>query len=325
VTVTALCGGVGGAKLALGLYRTLPRGGLTLIVNTGDDFTHLGLRVCPDIDTVLYTLADLADPEQGWGRRDETWTMMRVLESLGGENWFRLGDGDLAMHILRTRELAGGASLSGVVAHFQARLGLSASVLPMTDSWVATRLDTEDGDLGFQEYFVKLRCVPRVRSIRYDGAASALPAPGVIEALAGDRVDGIVICPSNPYLSIDPILAVPALRAALQARRAPSIVVSPLIGGKAVKGPTAKIMAELGIDSSPEAIFEHYRGLADALVIDASDVRAASRVPVPVFATNTLMSSLGDREALARFVSQRIRELRPAGSGGPASSPSSIR
>ena len=325
MSVTALCGGVGGAKLALGLYRTLPRGGLTVIVNTGDDFTHLGLRVCPDIDTVLYTLADLANPEQGWGRRDETWTMMRVLESLGGEPWFRLGDGDLAMHILRTRELAGGASLSEVVGRFQSRLGLSAHILPMTDSGVATRLDTEDGDLGFQEYFVKLRCAPRVRSIRYEGAAAALPAPGVIDALAGDRVEGIVICPSNPYLSIDPILAVPALRAALQARRVPSLVVSPLIGGSAVKGPTAKIMSELGIASSPQAIFEHYRGLADALVIDASDVHAASRVPVPVFATNTLMSSLGDREALARFVSQRIGELAPPGSGRPEFSPSSIR
>jgi LPPG:FO 2-phospho-L-lactate transferase len=323
VTIAALCGGVGGAKLALGLYRTLPRDELSVVVNTGDDFRHLGLSISPDLDTVLYTLANLENPEQGWGRRDETWSMMRVLETLGAETWFRLGDGDLAFHIIRTLKMSEGAPLSAVIHDFRQRLGITAAILPMSDSRVETRLDTDAGDLGFQEYFVRRRCNPRVHSIRYEGAAAALPAPGVLEALSGDALEAIIVCPSNPYLSIDPMLAVPAVRAALCKRRVPVIVVSPLIGGKAVKGPTAKIMAELGVDTSTQSIFEHYRGLADALVIDACDASVASHIPMPVFATNTLMVSLEDRLSVARFVLDRIGEVARPNAPPAACPPSS--
>jgi LPPG:FO 2-phospho-L-lactate transferase len=302
MTIVALCGGVGGAKLALGLYRVLAPDTLTVIVNTGDDMTHLGLRICPDVDTVLYTLAGLEHPGQGWGRSDETWTLMRILESLGEETWFKLGDGDTALHIVRTRKLNEGAALSTVIREFEARLGISAHILPMTDSSVQTRLSTDEGDLGFQEYFVKRRCQPRVLSVRFEGAADSAPAPGVIEALAADSLEAIVACPSNPYLSVDPILAVPSLRTALERRRVPLIVVSPLIAGKAVKGPTAKIMGELGISVTPRSIFAHYRGLADALVVDSCDADAASQIPIPIFHTSTLMQSLEDRLRLGRFV-----------------------
>lgn len=310
MTIVALCGGVGGAKLALGLYRVLPPDTLTVIVNTGDDMTHLGLRICPDVDTVLYTFAGLEHPEQGWGRRDETWTLMRILESLGEETWFKLGDGDTGLHIVRTHKLNGGAALSSVIREFKTRLGISAHILPMTDCGVQTRLGTDEGDLGFQEYFVKRRCQPRVLSIRFEGAANATPAPGVMEALASDSLEAIVLCPSNPYLSVDPILAVPSLRRALAERRVPLIAVSPLIAGRAVKGPTAKIMGELGISVTPQSIFAHYRGLADALIIDSCDVDAASQIPIPLFHTATLMQSLADRLRLGEFVLDCVRGLK---------------
>ena len=310
MTILALCGGVGGAKLALGLYRILPPDALKIVVNTGDDFTHLGLRICPDIDTVVYTLAGLEDPVQGWGRRGETWTALQALESLGEETWFKLGDADLALHIVRTLRLNGGAPLSAVTREISRRLGVAAEIIPMTDARVETRLETAEGDLGFQEYFVKRRCLPRVRSIRFEGAAAAAAAAAAIQSLQSASLEAIVMCPSNPYLSIDPLLALPQLRAALENRRAPLIVVSPLIGGKAVKGPTAKIMDELGIQTTPFAIYDHYRGLVDALVADGTDAAAVSQIPVPVFLTNTWMRSLDDRMGLARFVLDRVRDIR---------------
>ena len=313
MTVVALSGGVGGAKLALGLYHTLPPDALTVVVNTGDDFDHLGLRICPDLDTALYTLAAVEHPEQGWGRRDETWTLMRVMESLGGDTWFRLGDADVALHILRTQRLRSGTSLTSVIRDFRRRLGISADILPMTDSPVATLVDTDVGELAFQDYFVRLRCQPRVRAIRFAGATTAATTAEVRAALDADALEAIVLCPSNPYLSIDPLLAIPDLRSALERRRVPLIAVSPLIGGTAVKGPTAKIMAELGIESSAGAIASHYRGLLDGLVVDTSDASAASRLPLPVFATPTLMKTLEDRHRLARFVLERARELQPRG------------
>jgi len=311
MSIIALSGGIGGAKLSLGLYRTLPPGVLTVVVNTGDDFEHIGLRICPDLDTALYTLSGLEHPGQGWGRRDETWTLMRVLESLGEETWFKLGDADTALHVLRTHRLRGGESLSSVIHDFKSHLGITASILPMTDSPVATMIDTDDGELTFQEYFVKRRCQPRTRAIRFAGAAGALTTAQVHAALRADELEAIVLCPSNPYLSIDPLLAIPDLRAALERRRVPLVAVSPLIGGHAVKGPTAKIMAELGIASSAEAIAEHYRGLIDALVVDTADAGAASRIPVPVFHTPTLMQSVEDRVRLAHFVLECARAVRP--------------
>jgi LPPG:FO 2-phospho-L-lactate transferase len=315
MTVVALSGGVGGAKLALGLYRALPPDSLTVVANTGDDFDHLGLRICPDLDTLLYTLAALEHPEQGWGRRDETWTFMRVIEALGEDPWFRLGDADTALHVLRTHRLRGGAALSGVIEGFRLRLGIAAQILPMTDFRVETWVDTDQGELSFQEYFVRHRCQPRMRAIRFAGAAEATPAPGVRAALSAGGLEAIVLCPSNPYLSIDPLLAIPDLRRALEQRRVPLVAVSPLIGGAAVKGPTAKIMHELGIESSPEAIAAHYQGLIDGLVVDTADAAAAARMPIPVFTTGTLMKTLEDRMRLAGFVLDCARALRRAHAG----------
>jgi LPPG:FO 2-phospho-L-lactate transferase len=309
VSVVALSGGVGGAKLALGLHRILRAGELTVIVNTGDDFEHLGLKVCPDLDTVLYTLAELSDPVQGWGRRDETWTLMRTLESLGEETWFKLGDGDSALHVARTHRLREGSTLTQVMEHFRHQLGVASRILPMTDDRVETHIDTDEGDLAFQDYFVRLRCAPRALGIRFVGAADALPAPGVVAALSSPELEAIILCPSNPYLSIDPLLSVTGLRESLKQRAAPLIAVSPLIGGRAVKGPTAKIMQELGIPMTPGAIYEHYQGLLDAIVVDSADAHAARAIPIPVFSTATLMTSLDDRIRLARFVLERARSL----------------
>jgi LPPG:FO 2-phospho-L-lactate transferase len=309
VSVVALSGGIGGAKLALGLDRVLRAGELTVVVNTGDDFDHFGLRVCPDLDTVLYTLAGTADPIQGWGRRDETWTLMQTLEALGEETWFKLGDADTALHVARTHRLNHGATLTEVIEHFRTQLGVASRILPMTDGRVETRIDTDEGDLSFQDYFVRRRCAPRARSIRFVGAATALPASGVITALSSPALEAIVLCPSNPYLSIDPLLALVRLRESLGNRAAPLIAVSPLIAGRAVKGPTAKIMQELGIPLTHASIYEHYEGLIDALIVDSADADAAHQIPIPVFSTATLMSSLDDRLRLARFVLDCARSL----------------
>jgi LPPG:FO 2-phospho-L-lactate transferase len=309
MSVVAISGGVGGAKLALGLDRSLSAGDLTVLVNTGDDFDHLGLRICPDIDTVLYTLADLADPAQGWGRRNETWTLMQTLASLGEDTWFKLGDADTALHVARTRRLNSGSTLTEVTEHFRLQFGIASRILPMTNESVQTRIDTDEGDLAFQDYFVRRRCGPRAHSIRFVGAADAAPAPGVIAALSSPELQAIVLCPSNPYLSIDPVLAIGDLRQALEKRAAPLIAVSPLIGGAAVKGPTAKIMQELGIPMTPVSIFEHYRGVIDALVVDSVDADAAGRLPIPTFSTATLMTTLDDRLRLARFVLDCARTL----------------
>ena len=300
--VLALCGGVGGAKLILGLNAVLRDGGLAVAVNTADDFEHLGLHVSPDLDTVLYTLAGLSDPQRGWGRADESWNFMSALSSLGGETWFALGDRDLAVHVERTRRLRAGESLSSIVADMASRLNVAAKIVPMTDNPVRTVVHTRDGPLPFQDYFVKLRCAPVVTAVSFTGAAEAQPSPALVDAVANPGLCAIVIAPSNPWLSIDPILAVPGVRDALERVRVPVIAVSPLIHGKAVKGPTAKIMSELGIDVTPSAIAHHYKGLIDGLVIDESDAAGTDRVGVPVAVTRTLMSNLDDRRQLARAV-----------------------
>ena len=300
--VLALSGGIGGAKLALGLYRTLPPGALTVVANTGDDFEHLGLSVSPDLDTLLYTLAGIDNPETGWGRRDETWTFMAALESLGGETWFKLGDGDLATHIERTRRLAAGESLSQITDDFRRRLGISARLLPMTDDRVRTRLLTPEGWLDFQDYFVRRQCAPPVHEITFAGAKTAHPHPDFLAALADQNLRMVVICPSNPFISIDPILSLPGVRAALRACRAPVVAVSPIIGGKAVKGPTAKMMAELGLPVGAAAVARHYGDILDHYVIDEADIAATESLDLPFTATRTLMETLADRDALARVV-----------------------
>jgi len=306
-SVLALSGGIGGAKLVLGLEGVLPAGDLTVVVNTGDDFEHLGLAISPDIDTTLYTLAGLANPELGWGRADESWGCMQELERLGAESWFRLGDRDLAIHIERTRRLADGEPLADIVADFARRLSVASRVLPMSNDRVRTMVDTDEGTLAFQHYFVRRRCEPAVRAIRYEGAAQARPATDVSALLAGEAV---IICPSNPYLSIDPILAIPGWRSALKARATPIVAVSPLIGGAAVKGPTAKIMRELSIEVSPLAIARHYQGLIDGFVLDAVDATLAARFDVPVLVTNTLMRTVDDKKRLAREVLEFAATLR---------------
>jgi LPPG:FO 2-phospho-L-lactate transferase len=298
--VLAICGGVGGAKLALGLYRILPPDSLALCVNTGDDFVHLGLHVSPDLDTVMYTLAGLDNPETGWGRRGETWTFMRAVEALGGETWFRLGDGDLATHVERTRRLGEGESLTAVTMDFARRLGIAAALVPMGDDPVRTIVETPEGPIPFQRYFVARRCEPTVRRIIFEGAERAKPSSEIIAALRSRDLEVVVICPSNPYLSVDPILALPALRQALADCAAPVVAVSPLIGGQAVKGPTAKIMRELGLPQTQGSIVRHYDGLIDGIMIDHTDQAEAATLPVATRTTHTLMTSLEDRERLAR-------------------------
>jgi LPPG:FO 2-phospho-L-lactate transferase len=300
MNVVALSGGVGGAKLALGLDRVLDPGCLTVIVNTADDFDHLGLRVSPDLDSVLYALADLDNPETGWGRRDETWTFMDALAGLGGETWFRLGDGDLATHVERTRRLQGGEPLSAIMDDFRTRLGIASHILPMTDAPVRTVVETDGGELDFQHYFVRDRCEPRVTGFRFDGAAAADPTPGVIEALADPALAAIIICPSNPFVSVDPILAVPGIRDAVVAAAAPVVAVSPIVGGRALRGPAAKMMAELGVPVTAQAVARHYEGLLTGFVTEAS--ADSEEYPIPALRTKTMMTDLADREQLARDV-----------------------
>jgi LPPG:FO 2-phospho-L-lactate transferase len=247
--VLALSGGIGGAKLALGLQNVLAPGDLTVVVNTGDDFEYLGLAISPDIDTTLYTLAGLANPQLGWGRADETWNCMNEIERIDGAVWFRLGDKDLAVHLQRTRRLSTGESLQSVTSDFARLFGLKTRIVPMSNDPIRTMLTTDEGTLAFQEYFVNRQCKPVVRSIAYNGASAAQPAEKLVELIANE-VDVVVVCPSNPYLSIDPILATPGLRAALRHTSAAVVAVSPLIAGHAIKGPTAKLMLELGVDVS---------------------------------------------------------------------------
>ena len=301
--VVALCGGVGGAKLAFGLTKVLPPERLSIVINTGDDFEHLGLHVSPDIDTVVYTLADLSDRERGWGLAGETWNFMTALKRLGGEGWFNLGDHDLAMHVERTRRLRAGQSLSAVTAALAAALGLAETLIPVSDDPLRTHVQTEAGvELGFQEYFVRERCAPAVRAIRFEGAARASPSPGLADLLRRTDISAVIVCPSNPYLSIDPILAVPGVREGLKRLGAPVVAVSPIVGGEALKGPAAKLMRELGAQPGSAAVAAHYGGLLDGLIIDqvdAADAEALRGQGVQPLVTGTVMQTDDDRIRLA--------------------------
>ena len=308
--VVALSGGVGGAKLALGLSRVLEDGRLMVVANTGDDFEHLGLAISPDLDTLLYVLAGLDNPETGWGRRGETWSFMAALEALGGETWFRLGDHDLATHIERTRRLEAGETLSAVTADFARRLGIGARIVPMSDEPVRTRIETSEGWLALQDYFVRRRCEPAMRAIAYDGAATARPQGDVLAALGDPDLRAVVICPSNPLISIGPILALPALRQALVACAAPVIAVAPLIAGRAIKGPTAKMMREMGIEPGAASVARLYGDVIDAYVLDRSDRAEAASLAMKTVLADTLMVTLADREALARVVLAAADEAR---------------
>jgi len=299
--IVALAGGVGGAKLAHGLAQILAPEDLTVIVNTGDDFEHLGLTICPDLDTVCYTLAGLANPETGWGRVNETWNMIENIEKLGGPNWFRLGDQDIATHLERTRRLKGGETLSQITKDFCKAWGIQHTILPMSDSPVRTIVDTDEGELAFQEYFVHRRCEPRVKGFRFDGVEVAEPTVGAKEAI--ESADAIVICPSNPWVSIDPILRV------IPKINKPVIAVSPILGGKTVKGPAAKMYAELGIEPSALAVAEHYRGLLSGFVLDSIDSQLSKQISVRTLVTDTLMNNIADRTRLAMDVLNFVGSL----------------
>jgi LPPG:FO 2-phospho-L-lactate transferase len=299
--VLALCGGVGGAKLAHGLSRVLPSDALTIAVNTGDDFDFLGLRVCPDLDSVVYALAGLSDTERGWGRSGETWRFHESLAALGGEDWFRLGDRDLAMHVLRTRALHAGQSLTAFTAGVTASLGIGCAIVPMSDMPVRTELHTDEGWLEFQEYFVHRQCRPRLLELRFAGAATALLQPAIRHALERADLRAVILCPSNPFVSVGPLLALPELRAGLAAARAPVIAVTPIVGGQALKGPAAKMMAELALPVTPGAVARHYLGVIDAFVADEQDT--PEDVPgITMFRAQTVMHTVSERDALARAV-----------------------
>ena len=304
--IVALAGGVGGAKLAHGLAQVLPPEDLTVIVNTGDDFEHYGLYISPDLDTVCYTLAGLANPETGWGRVGESWQAMTNVKRLGGPGWFNLGDQDLGTHLERTRRLNRGETLSQITQEFCKAWGIGPTVLPMSDQQVRTIVETDEGELAFQEYFVHRRCEPRVKGFRFDGIEMAEAVPGALEAL--DIADVVVICPSNPWVSIDPILEVTHLRSMVN--RPPSIVaVSPIIGGQAVKGPAAKMYTELGIQPSALAVAEHYHNLLNGFVLDNVDEDLAGKITIPTLTTDTLMTSLTKRARLAGDVLNFIRRI----------------
>ena len=299
--IVALAGGVGGAKLVDGL-ACCARPELTVVVNTGDDFEHLGLHISPDLDTVMYTLAGIANPATGWGIADETWSTLEQVARLGGPDWFKLGDKDLATHILRTQRLRRGDRLTDITADFCRALGITTRLLPMSDDPVRTIVQSGSDRYPFQDYFVRLQCGVPVTGLQFDGAASARPSPEVEAALRDNALSAIVLCPSNPYLSIDPILMVPGMRDLLDRTAVPVIAVSPIIGGAAVKGPAGKIMGELGVVPSVVAIAKHYWGLIDGLMIDTVDASLAAAVEtmgIRVRATSILMRDMNDRQRLA--------------------------
>jgi LPPG:FO 2-phospho-L-lactate transferase len=310
--VLALSGGIGGAKLALGLYQVLSPDALTVVCNTGDDFTHLGLRISPDLDTVLYTLAGLANRELGWGREGETWTFMESLEALGGETWFRLGDGDVALHVERTRRLTAGESLESITDDLRRHLGVTARIVPMCNSPVPTLVNTPDDILPFQEYFVRLRCEPAVTGFQFEDIEAARPADGFMSALRSPSLEAVIICPSNPFISVDPILGIPGVREALLQCPAPVIAVSPVIGGEAVKGPTAKMMRELSLPVSASAVASHYGSLLDGFVLDETDATIAEELGIPCLVTRTLMTDDQRKRALAEDVLAFSRRLQVA-------------
>jgi LPPG:FO 2-phospho-L-lactate transferase len=306
--ILAITGGVGGAKLALGLSRLLGPDQVAFAVNTGDDFEHLGFEICPDLDTLSYTLAGLANPDTGWGRADETWNFLTALKQLGGETWFQLGDKDLALHLTRTRMLSAGATRTEVAAAVAHSLGVRHAILPMSDDAVRTTVHTADGPLAFQHYFVRDRCAPAVTGFEFRGAERAKPSQAVLDWLA--TADGIVICPSNPFVSVDPMLSIPGMRAALMAAAAPVVAVSPIVGGAAIKGPAAKMMRELALPATADQVAQHYGTLLDGFVLDQQDAQLAARVGVTTVAAQTVMITLRDRMDLAETVIQLVENLR---------------
>lgn len=305
--VVALAGGVGGAKLAVGLQAVLPPGALSVIVNTGDDLEHWGLTICPDLDTVMYNLAGVNNPETGWGRAEDSFTVLHTMGLLGGEDWFRLGDKDLAVHLRRTEWLRQGVSLTEVTDRLRRAFGIPSQIFPMSDSPVRTLVHTDEGDLPFQYYFVGRRCEPCVIDVSYVGAEEANLPEGARAALLA--ADVVIFCPSNPYLSIDPILSVGEMRLLLKKIRAPKVAVAPIVGGKALKGPAAKMMREMGYPVTPVTIAAHFDDVLDGFVLDREDEAAAPHMRLPTLVTDTIMHTLDDKIRLARETLDFTRSL----------------
>lgn len=311
--ILAFAGGVGGAKLANGLARLLDPGALVIAVNTGDDFQHLGLHVSPDLDTVMYNLAGLNNPQTGWGLANETWNVMSALRQVGGPEWFNLGDRDLATHLERTRRLSKGETLSDVTSALCSRFGIGHRIVPMSDEPVMTMVRSGDQWLSFQEYFVARKCEPKVSEFRFYGADLAEPSPGLRSALEDKALRGIIICPSNPFVSIDPILAIPGVRSFITERKIPVVAVSPIVGGRAIKGPALKMMLELGLDPSSIGIARHYRSMLSGLIIDREDAEFAAAIEalgVRVEVTNSVMKDVADQEMLARVALEALDGMR---------------
>jgi LPPG:FO 2-phospho-L-lactate transferase len=306
VKVVVLVGGVGGAKLAYGLAQLLPPEQLTIIVNTGDDFWLYGLRICPDLDTILYTLSGLVDTVNGWGVSNDTAHTVQALQRYGEETWFRLGDQDIATHLLRTQWWQQGVRLTEIERRLAERLGVKHAILPMADAPVATMVDTvEQGEVDFQTYFVRYRWQPTVRALRLAGIESAAMTPEVEQALNSAEV--VIIGPSNPWLSIAPIMAVRGLRETLVARDVPCVAITPIIGGKAVKGPAAKLMGELGYESSARTVAQYYQGIINGFVYDEQDAGLAIS-GVRIRTLNTIMTTNADRIFLAKSVMDWVSE-----------------
>ena len=302
--IVALAGGVGGAKLAVGLAAVLPPSELTIVVNTGDDFEHLGFTICPDLDTVMYTLAGVNNAKTGWGRTDEGWRFMQEMKRLGGPDWFQLGDRDLAVHVRRREALLLGTSLSKVTRDLAESFGIRHAILPMSDTPVRTRVKTTGGELAFQDYFVRQYCAPHVTGFRFAGARDAR-VPDPLKRVLRGRVEAVVLCPSNPFVSIAPICSMPAIRRWLREREFPVIAVSPIIGGAAVKGPAAKMMRELGLKPTALAVAQHYGDAVDCWVIDQQDAPSASaieRLGKQVMVADTLMTNRRKSATLARTI-----------------------
>ncbi|MBV1904749.1 MAG: 2-phospho-L-lactate transferase [Pseudomonadales bacterium] len=309
----AITGGVGGAKLALGLSKLLTPQQLDFAVNTADDFVHLGMNISPDIDTLMYTLSGESNAEQGWGRRNETWQFMDALKQLGEDSWFNLGDKDLSIHITRTQKLKAGQNLTDITQNLYRQFAVNFPVWPMTNDSVSTFVETENGDLPFQDYFVKQQCAPRVSGFKFKGIKSAKLNPGIRKLLLDPDLTGVVLCPSNPYVSVDPMLALPEMRTLLKTCAAPVVAITPIISGQAIKGPTAKMMQELAMPSTAHTVARHYSDFLDGFVLDSGDIKLSSTIEelnISTVTAQTLMVTLQDRIQLAKATLDFIHKLR---------------
>ena len=310
--IVTLCGGIGGSKLALGLNNVLDQKNLSIIANTGDDFLYLGFYICPDIDTVTYTLAGVNNKETGWGREDETWKTLDVLKELGADTWFQLGDKYLALHLFRSKEKRNGELLTAITRKITNKFGLKTNVLPMSNHPVQTFLETEDGEMSFQDYFVRNKCKPKVKNILFK-SKKPVATDAVKRSLMDKNLDGIIFCPSNPYLSIDPILSIDRIRKLIENQKKPRIAISPIVGHDSVKGPTSKLMKEMGVEVSSLSIAKHYKGLIDGIVIDhedEKDVQKIREMGIAVKLSKIVVETEEEKMRLAKESLEFIKEIR---------------